>query len=219
MSDKQVKSKRRVSDHGEVFTSKREVNAMLDLVKQETERIDSRFLEPACGNGNFLAEILRRKLDVVKSRYLESQIEFERYAVLAVSSIYGVEILYDNVEECRIRLFGIFDDFYTSAYFGKSKDECRRSVKFILNRNILWGDALSLKTPDDKAEPIVFSEWSAVNSVYLKRRDYTLANLMMPRGLGENTLFSDLGEEAIIPKPIADYPLIHFLKLGEDDTD
>lgn len=61
----QVKSKQRVADHGEVFTNPREVNAMLDMVKQETERIDSRFLEPACGNGNFLAEVLRRKLAVV----------------------------------------------------------------------------------------------------------------------------------------------------------
>ncbi len=216
--NKQVKSRKRVSDHGEVFTSKREVDAMLDLVKDETVRIESRFLEPACGNGNFLAEILRRKLNVVKARYMKSQLEFERYAVLAVSSIYGVELLQDNVEECRIRLFGIFDDIYTNSYFETSKDKCRRSVQFILNRNILWGDALSLKTPDDKAEPIVFSEWSAVNSVYLKRRDFTLANLMMPRGYGENTLFSDLGEEVLIPKPIADYPLIHFLKLGEDDS-
>jgi type I restriction-modification system DNA methylase subunit len=107
--EKQLKSRKRVADHGEVFTSEREVNAMLDLVKQETERIESRFLEPACGNGNFLAEILKRKLEVVDNRYSKSQLEWERYAVLAVSSIYGVDILEDNAIECRERLFKIFD--------------------------------------------------------------------------------------------------------------
>ncbi len=111
--DKQVKSKKRVSDHGEVFTSEREVNAMLDLVKQETERIDSRFLEPACGSGNFLVEVLRRKLAVVEAKYKSSQLEFERYAVIAISSIYGVDILKDNVEECRERLFLIIDTLNT----------------------------------------------------------------------------------------------------------
>ncbi|WP_304063639.1 hypothetical protein [Pedobacter glucosidilyticus] len=92
----QVKSKKRVTDHGEVFTSQREVSAMLDLVKHETERIDSRFLEPTCGNGNFLAEVLRRKLEIVNSRYSKNQVEWERYSIMAVSSIYGVDILEDN---------------------------------------------------------------------------------------------------------------------------
>src|SRR5256712_7360101 len=107
--DKQVVSKQRVSDHGEVLTGKREVNAMLDLVRGETERIESRFLEPACGNGNFLTAILERKLEVVERRYGKSQVEYERYAVLAVSSIYGVDILEDNIQQCRHRLFGGFE--------------------------------------------------------------------------------------------------------------
>lgn len=88
----QVKSKKRVTDHGEVFTSEKEVNAMLDLVKQETERIDSRFLEPACGNGNFLAEVLRRKLTVVEAKYKKSQLDYERYAIIAISSIFGLQV-------------------------------------------------------------------------------------------------------------------------------
>lgn len=100
--EKQVNSKKRVTDHGEVFTNKREVNAMLDLVKQETERIESRFLEPACGTGNFLAEILERKLQVVGTRYGKSQLDYERYAILAITSIYGIDILEDNVAECFI---------------------------------------------------------------------------------------------------------------------
>ena len=127
-NNKQVKSRQRVSDHGEVFTAEREVNAMLDLVKQETERIDSRFLEPACGNGNFLAEVIKRKLAVVNSRYSSSQLEWERYSVVAVSSIYGVDILQDNVHECRERLFGIFNDIYTRHFSDKCKPECLRSV-------------------------------------------------------------------------------------------
>src|SRR5690606_18049678 len=151
----QVKSRKRVADHGEVFTNEREVNAMLDLVKHETERIESRFLEPACGNGNFLAEILRRKLAVVDKRYSKSQIEWERYAVIAVSSIYGVDILEDNAQECRERLYNIFNERYISLFKDKCKDECRRSVKFLLSRNILWGDALDFTNPITK-EPIIF---------------------------------------------------------------
>jgi len=209
----QVKTKKRVADHGEVFTSEREVNAMLDLVKQETQRIDSRFLEPACGNGNFLAEILRRKLDVVESRYKKSQLEFERYAVIAVSSIYGIDILEDNVQECRERLFAIFDKQYSKIFKDKCKQACRDSAWFILSRNILWGDALTLKTVCGKEDPIVFSEWSAVNGSMIKRRDYTLANLLAYQPMGAGTLFSDLGEEAFIPTPVKDFPVIHFLEL------
>src|SRR3989339_787701 len=107
--ERQVVSRERVADHGEVYTATREVNAMLDLVKSETERIESRFLEPACGTGNFLAEILERKLRVVGESYGKSQFDFERYGILAVSSIYGIDILLDNVQECRKRLFNIFD--------------------------------------------------------------------------------------------------------------
>ena len=132
----QTKSKKRVADHGEVFTSEREVNAMLDLVKQETERIESRFLEPACGTGNFLVEILNRKLKTVQDRYKKSQLEYERNAIIAISSIYGVDILEDNAIECRERLFEIFNKQYTTLYKEKCKEECRTSIKFILQRNI-----------------------------------------------------------------------------------
>ncbi len=189
---------------------------MLDLVKQETERIDSRFLEPACGNGNFLAEVLKRKLAIVDSRYGKSQIEWERYTVIAVASIYGVDILEDNAQECRERLLTIFNERYASLFKDKCKDECSASIKFLLKRNILWGDALNLRNPVTH-EAIVFSEWSAVNGSMLKRRDYELDKLLAPRSTGAGTLFSDLGEEAFIPIPKQEFPLIHFLKLGEYD--
>ena len=212
----QVKSKKRVTDHGEVFTSEREVNAMLDLVKQETERIDSRFLEPACGNGNFLAEVLRRKLANVEAKYKKSQLEYERYAVIAVSSIYGVDILEDNAEECRERLFNIFDEQYTKRYKNECKEDCRSSVKFILNRNILWGDALDFTNPDTK-KPIVFSEWSAINGSMLKRRDYIFKFLV--EQTHQFAMFNDEGNAAAIDEPIKDYPVMHFLKLAEYATD
>jgi SAM-dependent methyltransferase len=213
MSSNQVKSKKRVTDHGEVFTNEREVNAMLDLVKNETERIDSRFLEPACGTGNFLAEILRRKLNIVDQRYSKSQTEWELYAVIAVSSIYGVDILEDNAQECQERLFSIFDDRYTALFKDKCKEECRRSIQFILQRNILLGDALDYTNPQTK-EPIVFSEWSAVSGNKLKRRDFVLRFLV--EKTHQFSLFNDEGEAAAIDEPVKDYPLIHFLKLGEN---
>ncbi len=208
------KSKQRVRDHGEVFTNAREVNAMLDLVKQETERIDSRFLEPACGTGNFLAEVLRRKQAIVEKRYKKSQLEYERYALVAVSSIYGIDILEDNVDECRASMFEIFDERYTKLFKGRCKESCRETVKFVLSRNISWGDALTLKTPDQNAKAIIFSEWSSVNSLLVKRRDFTLANLLENSPPEAGSLFEPLGDKAFIPTPIKEYPVKHFLELG-----
>ena len=212
---KQLKSRQRVADHGEVFTNEREVNAMLDLVKQETERIESRFLEPACGNGNFLAEVLKRKLEIVDTRYSKSQLEWERYAVLAASSIYGVDILEDNAIECRERLFQIFNISYSKHFKSNCNDDCRRSVRFLVNRNVLWGDALDFTNPVTK-QPIVFSEWAAVNGSMLKRRDFVF-KFLVEQSHQFSLLFNDEGITAAIDEPIKDFPLVHFLKLGEND--
>lgn len=208
---KQVKTKQRVADHGEVFTSDREVNAMLDLVKQETERIDSRFLEPACGNGNFLAEVLKRKLAVIENRYGKSQLEWERNSLIAISSIYGVDILEDNTLECQERLFAIFSKIYVDSFGINAKIELLKSIKFILKRNILWGDALDFTNPVTK-KPIVFSEWSMVNENMLKRRDYVFKFLV--EQTHQFSIFNDEGNAAAIDEPVKDFPLIHFLKLG-----
>jgi hypothetical protein len=215
MTEKQVISKKRVVDHGEVLTGRREVNAMLDLVKQETERIDSRFLEPACGTGNFLAEILERKLNVVKVRYAKNQLDYERNAVLGVSSIYGIDILEDNVQECRKRLFEIFDQKYTGLFKKSAKDECRKVIKYILKRNVIHGDALTLMTVGDNPKPITFSEWSPVNGSMLKRRDFTFHGLLEHAAIKETPLFSYLGEDVFIPTPEKEYPLIHFLRIAD----
>lgn len=215
LMENQVVSKKRVADHGEVYTGRREVNAMLDLVKQETERIESRFLEPACGTGNFLAEILERKLRVVESRYGKSQLEYERYAVLAVSSIYGIDILEDNAVECRKRLFDIFDQKYSSLFKEAAKEECRHAVQYILGRNIIRGDALTLKTLGDNPQPIIFSEWSPVNNSMIKRRDFTFHGLLDHGAMKELPMFSDLGDDVFIPTPVKEYPLIHYLRLAD----
>lgn len=215
--ENQVKSKKRVTDHGEVFTNKREVNAMLDLVKQETERIDSRFLEPACGTGNFLVAILERKLKVVESRYKKSQLEYERNAITAISSIYGVDILEDNVIACRDRLLDIFTKYYVNHFKKDCNDEFLKSAQFILSKNIIWGDALTMKTIQGK--PITFSEWSAVNGSMIKRRDFQLAKLLenVEFDDSEMNLFSDHQEPVFIPQPVAEFPLTHFLKIAQYD--
>jgi hypothetical protein len=214
--ESQVVSRKRITDHGEVYTAKREVTFMLDLVQQETTRIDSRFLEPACGKGNFLTEILERKLRVVQSRYGNSQLDYERNAVLAVSSIYGIDILEDNVAVCRQRLFDVFEQQYVALFREAATDDCRAAVKYLLERNIIWGDALNLKTVGEKPQPIVFSEWSPVNGSLLKRRDFTFHELL-DQSVRELPLFSDLGDDVFIPTPLKEYPLTHFLKVADVD--
>ena len=223
---KQVNSKQRVADHGEVFTSQQEVNAMLDLVKQETERIDSRFLEPACGTGNFLTEILERKLQVVEKKYRKSQLEYERNIVLAVSSIYGIDILEDNVIECRKRLFEIANGKYNALFKKKTRDEVRRVIQLILEKNIIWGDALDLKTVGATPHQIIFSEWTfPFNNSQIKRRDFVFAELLpnesnkgnQPDLFSTNEHISDLGEKVFLPTETRSYPPIHFLRVGEEE--
>ena len=182
MVKSQTKSKERVKEHGEVFTAEREVKAMCDLVEDETERIDSRFLEPACGDGNFLAEILTRKLEVVKRKYKKSTLDYEKNAVLAISSVYGVDIMKDNVLACRDRLFKLWDKEYKAVCKKDCSDQTREAVKFILTKNIVCGNALTLKCVDENGnetdEPIVFSEWAFITGFQMQRQDYTFAHLL-----------------------------------------
>ena len=226
--EKQVKSKQRVAEHGEVFTNEREVRAMCDLVSQECNRIDSRFLEPACGNGNFLAEILKRKLEVVKNRYKKCADDYEKYSVVAVTSIYGVELLSDNAQECRQRLFDIWNKEYTKNC-QTANDTCRDSVRFILSRNILCGNALTMRTDDDKE--IIFSEWSLVTGDKIKRRDFRLDVLLRENDDEDNysmnfSLFDDTVENSnyweidpvtneVIPKPVKEFPLTDYRRLNQ----
>lgn len=221
----QVKSRKRVQEHGEVFTNEREVNAMLDMVKQETERIESRFLEPACGNGNFLAEVLRRKLAVVSQRYKKNPDDYQRNAFVAVSSLYGVELLEDNAQECRDRLYGIVEAEAKKAI--KKPDALfLESIRYVLDKNILCGDALTLKDANDN--PITFAEWSLVTGDKVKRRDFLLSELLDGNADKGETLslftFDDLGGDvhahtdweydaeldAYISSAIKEYPLTNY---------
>lgn len=181
-ANKQIKSRKRVVDHGEVFTNEREVKAMCDLVNDETQRIDSRFLEPACGDGNFLAEILDRKLAVVKKKYRRSVMDFEKNSLLAVSSLYGVDIMMDNVIACRERLFKIWDKQYKLVCKKECSDDMRDSIRFILSKNIVCGNALTLHEVDengnDTEDPILFSEWGFVTGPQLSRSEYTFDEIL-----------------------------------------
>lgn len=215
--NKSIKSKERVADFGEVFTNEREVKAMCDLVQDESERIDSRVLEPACGDGNFLAEILHRKLNTVRIRYEKNHSDYEKYSIVAISSIYGVELLEDNAEVCRNRLFNIWNEAYTTIMGKDVTDGCREAAKFILHRNILCGDALSLLQKN--GEPIIFSEWALVAGIMMKRRDFELSHMLEMQDLGDQgDLFlssEDFDEEigAYIPQPIAEYKPVEYWRV------
>lgn len=199
-----VKSKQRVADHGEVFTPPTLVSAMLDLVKQESERIDSRFLEPACGSGNFLVPVLQRKLTTVRDRYGKNEFESRHHALLAVMSIYGIELLDDNVAECRQNLLAVF----TQDLQVGDADIWPAAAKGVLAVNIVHGDALSMTTRGPRPQPITFAEWSYLGKGKYHRRDFRFDTLTQMSAFGqEDTLFADLGKHEIFT-PAKDYGAI-----------
>ena len=209
--EKQIKEKSRVSNFGEVLTSKREVLDMLNLVNTETLRLDSRFLEPACGDGNFLTEVLNFKLDILQKNYSKNQYEFEKFSIQIFTSIYGIDILEDNIISARERLFNQYFDLYDKKFKSNINQKLLDCIKYILKLNLVHADALSLKkVKNDKF--IIFSVWSLVNDK-IKRRDFEFKNLIDYAPFEKGTLFSDLGDEIIIPSPIKEYPLTHFLDI------
>ena len=163
-----VKSKQRVADHGEVFTPAWMVEAMLDLVKDETERIDSRFLEPACGSGNFLVRILQRKLAAVEVKFGKSDFERRHYALLALMCTYGIELLEDNIAECRANMLEILADYLKL----EESDALYRAAFYVLSQNLVHGDALKMLTSDN--HPITFAEWGYLGKGKFQRRDFRL---------------------------------------------
>jgi hypothetical protein len=197
---KLVKSKQRVADHGEVFTPPWLVEAMLDLVRGETERIDSRFLEPACGSGNFLVAILRRKLAAVELKYGKSDFERRHYALLALMCCYGIELLADNIVECRMNLLEIFAEYLDLD----DSDELLRAAAYVLAQNLVHGDALKMRTHDD--QPITFAEWGYLGRGRFQRRDFRLDVLTQSAAWSQQgTLFAHLGKHEIFT-PIKTYP-------------
>lgn len=210
----QIRSRKRVVDHAEVFTHEREVNAMLDLVKSETERIDSRFLEPACGGGNFLIEILRRKINIIKNKYKNSQYDFERYSIIAISSIYGVDLLKDNVQECKDRLFDFFTEEYKSIFKKKYNPDYLDVIKIILDKNIVCGDALTMKDLHNK--PITFSEWTMpYNDMRIKQKEYSFKDIFEPTVFWNFTT-DKTGKTVMFPNVFKDHPLINYMELNKD---
>jgi len=195
-----VKSKQRVADHGEVFTPSWMVEAMLDLVKGETERIDSRFLEPACGSGNFLVQILRRKLAAVELKYSKSDFERRHYALLALMCIYGIELLPDNIAECRANLLEIFAEYLSMD----ASHELYRAASWVLSQNLVHGDALTMRTHDARA--ITFAEWGYLGKGKFQRRDFRLDTLAMSSTFSaEGSLFAHLAKHELFT-PTKTYP-------------
>ena len=202
-----------MAQHGEVFTNPREVNAMLDLVRDESFRLDSRFLEPACGDGNFLIEILRRKLSLLKD--IKSPTEWEFQSLIAVGSCYGIELLEDNAEACRVRLFA-----EVMGRIGKMgcMSGYEESLRYMLRKNIVCGDALTYRTADGK--PITFCEWTPIaGSMQFSRRDFQFDFLV--NQTHQYSLFDEQGEAQSFDEPIKSYPPIHYTLLyryEEQDT-
>lgn len=187
-----VKSKQRVADHGEVFTPAWMVEAMLDLVKDETERIDSRFLEPACGSGNFLIQILRRKLAAVELRYGKSDFERRHYALVALMCIYGIELLDDNIAECRANVLEIFSEYLKLD----EADELYMAASLVLSQNLIHGDALTMLCQE--GEPITFSEWGYLGKGKFQRRDFRFDVLTGSSAFSaDGSLFAELGKHEI----------------------
>lgn len=201
-----VKSKQRVADHGEVFTPAWMVEAMLDLVKDETERIDARFLEPACGSGNFIVPILKRKLAAVELKYGQSDFERQHYALLGLMCIYGIELLADNVAECRSNVLEVIADYLKLS----ESDDLYRAAMHVLSVNLVHGDALTMRAVgnmgDLSGQPITFAEWGYLGKGKFQRRDFRFDVLTgSSKYSEEGSLFADLGKHEIFT-PIQTYP-------------
>lgn len=212
-NDNLIKSKKRVADHGEVFTPPWLVEKMLDLVKGETERIDSRFLEPACGSGNFLVPILQRKLAAVEIKYGKSKFEKEHFALLALTSLYGVELLADNIAECRANMLGVYADYLSI----EPEDDAYRAASHVLSLNLIHGDAMTMKMADGNR--IIVAEWGYLGKGKFNRRDFRLDVLTgMSQFKEEQSLFSHLGRHEIF-QPAKDYAPFRMGELAALDTD
>lgn len=204
-----IRSKKRVADHGEVFTPEWMVEAMLDLVKGETERIDARFLEPACGSGNFLVPVLQRKLAAVEHKFARSEFDKRQYALLGLMCCYGIELLDDNIAECRANMLEVLAD-HLSLNQG---DDLYRAAYHVLAVNLVHGDALTMKTAE--GEPITFAEWGYIGKGKFQRRDFRLDVLTGASAFSaEGSLFAGLGNHEIF-KPTKTYPPLTIPELAK----
>lgn len=210
-----MRSRQRVIDHGEVFTPPKLVGDMLDLVAHECERLDARFLEPACGDGAFLVEVLRRKLRTATRKNPKDPVRWGRDAFVAVSCLYGIELLPDNVAACRDRLLKTVCVAFAEQFHRTTDDALSNALAYVLSVNILQGDALTLK--DAAGRPIVFPEWSMLPGGRVKRRDFEFHELLEPhRNKVEwSAIDSDAGQRVFLPQAVRNYPLCPYLKVVE----
>ncbi len=194
-----IRSRKRVADHGEVFTPAWLVEAMLNLVKGETERIDARFLEPACGSGNFLVPVLQRKLAAVEIKFGKSDFAKRHYALWSLMCCYVVELLADNIEECRANMLEVFADYLRLDL----EDDLARAADNVLVANLIHGDAPKMTNSQNK--PITFAEWGYIGKGKFQRRDFRLDVLTGASAFSaEGSLFAGLGNHEIF-KPIRTY--------------
>ena len=207
-----IKSKKRVADHGEVFTPAWLVDAMLDLAKDEADRIDARFLEPACGSGNFLVRILQRKLAAVEIKFGKSEFEKRHYALLALMCAYGIELLADNIAQCRANMLDVLAEYLNID----DTDDTYRAAFFVLSQNLVHGDALTMRAQD--GQPLTFAEWGYLGKGKFQRRDFRLDVLTGSSAFSaEGSLIAHLGKHEIFT-PIKTWPTMTVRDLS-DATD
>lgn len=186
LKTKQIKSKTRVRNRGEVFTNEREVNNILALTQATSNRY-WRFLEPACGNGNFLEAILRQRLDHLKQDRIEWHSKNREFSILKIlSTIYGVDIAEDNISECKKRLRGVIFDYLPK----KTTKEFLLAMEEIMNTNLIVGDMLN------GVDRIFFTEYSTPAKGLFKRRVYALADM-------------ELGIKSVV----RDYPTVSYREM------
>lgn len=202
-----VKSKQRVADHGEVFTPAHIVEAMLDQVIDESQRVDSRFLEPACGEGAFLRQVLLRKLATVQERYGKNEFERRHYALLGLMCIYGMELLEDNAQRCR----NILSDIFTQFINDPDDVTWEAAARAVMDTNIVQADALTMKRPD--GTHVSFPEWGYLGKGMFQRRDFQYSDLTQ-RSSYAGTLFAELDDDDIF-KPKKVYKSMSVTEIAE----
>lgn len=206
VNEKIIKSKKRIQNHGEVFTPKRIVKKIFDMpnIREACKNLTSTFLEPAAGEGVFLVEVLNRKMKMVEKNYSNDLTRYENYSLLALSTLYGVELLEDNAQKCAMNMYQVYFEAYQKqalGHGGKMKNKVLDSAKMIISNNIAQGNFLTKSSANGK--PIVFSEWKPVNlrqnakAIKVQRTEYTIEDILdgVEKDSGEPSIHSEKVEQ------------------------
>ena len=206
----------RIAEYGEVFTNEKEVKDMLSLVQNETQRIDSKFLDPACGDGNFLEEVILQKLMLLKQINKKEQLNYEKNLFLIVANTYGIELLKDNVIKCRKRIYKIVSEIYLKQFKNNFNSQFIASLNFVISKNIVHGDSLTNRNPSN-GEYLKFSEWVFTTRSLVKRREFLYKELIENSIINDSPLFASNQNQVFIPEPYKDFKVIHFYELANHD--